>query len=101
MKTFLLLLLIAYTFTLNAQTTGYSGTGSNIDVTHYACNWTIDPGATSKVISGSVTICFVTKVNNVSTVSFDFNKNSYNSGSLSVMYHGSSVAKSFPAMGNV
>jgi hypothetical protein len=101
MKTVLPFLFVISAFTLNAQTTGFTGTGSNIDVTHYACNWTIDPGASSKAISGSVTICFVTKVNNVSTVTFDFNKSSYNSGSLSVMYHGISVAKSFPATGNV
>jgi aminopeptidase N len=95
---FLFLLL---SFHVHAQTTGYSGTGANIDVTHYNCNWTIDPGAASKTISGSVTICFVTKTANVSAITFDFNKTSFNNGSLSVMYHGSAVSKSFPSSGNV
>jgi aminopeptidase N len=84
---------------LYSQTTGFSGTGGNIDVKHYSCNWTIDPGSSSKTISGSVTICFVTKASNVTTITFDFNKNSYNNGSLSVFYHGSSLSKSFPASG--
>lgn len=82
---------------LYSQTTGFSGTGGNIDVKHYTCNWTIDPGSSSKTISGSVTICFVTKASNVTAITFDFNKNSFNNGSLSVIYHGSSLSKSFPA----
>jgi hypothetical protein len=85
-----------------SQTTGFSGTGGNIDVTYYRCQWTIDPGA-AKNIAGSVTTYFKTTQANVSSVTLDFNKASFNNGSLSVKYHGSSsgVSFSFPASGNV
>lgn len=41
------------------NSTDNSGTGSNIDVVYYRCDWTIDPG-TSKNISGTVTTYFKT-----------------------------------------
>ena len=84
----------------NAQTTGYSGTGANIDVTYHRCNWHIDPNA-AKNIAGSVTTYFVTKVASVSQIKFDLNKASFDNGSLDVTYHGSSIAYSFPTTGNV
>ncbi|MBI5370571.1 MAG: hypothetical protein HZA79_00955, partial [Sphingobacteriales bacterium] len=52
-----------------AQTTGYSGTGANIDVTYHRCEWRINPDSASKGIKGTVTTYFVTKVANVSTIS--------------------------------
>lgn len=98
---FLLILLLSGNGLL-AQTTGYSGTGANIDVKYHRFEWTINPGA-GKTIAGTVTTYFETKVNNVSQITFDFTKASYNNGSLVVMYHGSTagVGVSFPSSGNV
>ena len=77
-----------------AQTTGYSGTGANIDVNYYLCQWTINPGA-SKNIAGSVTIRFKTVQPNVSSISIDLNNSSFNNGSLSVTFQGIACARSF------
>lgn len=79
---------------------GFSGTGSNIDVKYHRFTWTIDPDAAKK-LSGSVTTYFVTTQNNVNAINFDFNKSSFNNGSLSVSYHGAAVTASFPSSGNV
>ena len=88
----------------NSQTsedfTGHSGTGANIDVVYYRCDWTIDPSA-SKNIAGTVTTYFKTIATNVSVLTFDFNKASFNNGSLVVTYHGIICTKSFPASGAV
>ncbi len=85
-----------------SQTTGYSGTGANIDVNYHRFEWTLDPGA-GKTISGTVTTYFETRQNNVSLITFDFTKASFNNVSLVVKYHGSTagVVVSFPATGNV
>ncbi|MBI3137661.1 MAG: hypothetical protein HYZ15_03670, partial [Sphingobacteriales bacterium] len=45
---------------LFGQTSGYSGTGSNIDVTYHRCEWRINPDSASKGIKGTVTTYFVT-----------------------------------------
>jgi aminopeptidase N len=67
-------LLVAFTlssFFSHAQgTTGYSGTGSNIDVYNYQIWWRLNPDS-AVGIKGVVTIKFKTVVNNVTTVSFD------------------------------
>lgn len=96
-----LLLIFLNSTVLLAQTSGYSGTGDNIDVTYYRCQWRINPDSASKGIKGSVTVYFVTTVAGVSQVSLDLNKTSFNNASLSVYYHGSPVSFSFPATGNV
>lgn len=85
-----------------AQTTGYSGTGANIDVKYHRFQWTLDPSV-GKNIAGTVTTYFETKQNNVSQVTFDFDKSAFNNASLIVRYHGSTtgVSFSFPASGNV
>ena len=80
--------------------TGHSGTGANIDVVYYRCDWTIDPSV-SKNIAGTVTTYFKTIAANVSVLTFDFNKASFNNGSLVVTYHGITCTKSFPASGAV
>ena len=87
---------------LLAQTTGYSGTGANIDIKHHRFEWTLNPGA-GKTVTGTVTTYFVTTQNNVSLITFDFTKASFNNGSLVVKYHNSSagVGVSFPTTGNV
>ncbi len=82
-------------------TTGYSGTGANIDVKYYRCEWTINPADATKTLSGTVTVYFQTVVNNVSQISLDFRKSSFNNAGLVVNYHGSPVARSFPSAGNV
>lgn len=99
---FSLLIVLLSGYGLQAQTTGFSGTGANIDVKYHRFEWTINPGA-GKAIAGTVTTYFETKVNNVSQITFDFTKSSYNNGSLVVKYHGSTagVAFSFPTTGNV
>ncbi|MBI3137752.1 MAG: hypothetical protein HYZ15_04125, partial [Sphingobacteriales bacterium] len=53
----LVLLFPAFLF---GQTSGYSGTGSNIDVTYHRCEWRINPDSASKGIKGTVTTYFVT-----------------------------------------
>jgi hypothetical protein len=82
------------------NSTGYSGTGANIDVVYHRCDWTIDP-RTGKNVAGTVTTYFKTAQANVSAISFDLNKASFNNGSLVVTYHGIACTKSFPASGAV
>ena len=52
-------------------TTGFSGTGVNIDVYNYQIYWRVNPDSSSKGIKGVVKIKFKTTVANVSSVSFD------------------------------
>jgi len=85
---------------VQAQTTGYSGTGVNIDVVYHRAEWTIDPRDAAKVINGTVTTYFVTKQSNVSVITFDLNKTSF-SGKVSVKYHNNTVTSSFASTGNV
>jgi aminopeptidase N len=83
--------------------TGYSGTGSNINVVYHRAEWTINPDASTKTITGTVTTYFKTISAGVTTISFDLNKTSFNNASLSVKYHGNTtgVVLSFPTSGNV
>ncbi len=76
------------------NSTGNSGTGSNIDVVYYRCNWTIDPSV-SKNISGTVTTYFKTTVANVSVITFDLNNLVF--GSPVATYHGITCTSSFPS----
>lgn len=99
-RSFLLLLLLSGNI-LMAQTSGYSGTGANIDVTYHRCEWRINPDSASKGIKGSVTTYFITKAAGVSLITLDLNKTSFNNANLSVYYHGSPVTFSFPTTGNV
>ncbi|MBL7726372.1 MAG: hypothetical protein JNM68_01750, partial [Dinghuibacter sp.] len=82
-------------------TTGNSGTGANIDVKYHRFNWRINPDSSRKAIIGSVTTYFTCIAPNVSSISFDLNKSSFNNTGLRVTYRGSSVPFSFPASGNV
>ncbi len=92
---YLYLLATILSFSSFSQTTGYSGTGGNINVTYYRCEWTIDPNAASKTISGRVTMKFKTTQASVSGISIDLNNTSFNNGSLSVTYHGIGCTTSF------
>ena len=85
---------------LSPESVGNSGTGGNINVVYHRVNWTINPNDGTKTITGTVTTYFTTLVANVSTLSFDLNKASFNNGSLSVIYHGTTCVKSFPSSGN-
>jgi hypothetical protein len=76
------------------NSTGNSGTGANIDVDYYRCDWTIDP-TVSKNISGIVTVYFKTIVSNVTQITFDLNSTVF--GSPVARYHGSVVTSSFPS----
>ncbi|MEO6541874.1 MAG: hypothetical protein ABIN74_12805, partial [Ferruginibacter sp.] len=60
------------------NSTGNSGTGANINVDYYRCDWTIDPSV-SKNISGTVTVYFKTIVTNVSQITFDLNSSVFGS----------------------
>ena len=53
--------------------TGFSGTGSNIDVHHHTCSWRINPDSTVNYIKGFVQTDFTTIQNNVTSISFDLN----------------------------
>ncbi len=81
--------------------TGQSGTGANINVVYHRADWTVNPNAASKTITGTITTCFKTLTANVSSLSFDLNKTSFNNGSLVITYHGSNCSFSFPTTGNV
>lgn len=107
MKVFILALsfLVAPVMVLQAQdgyyhdfdskrTTGKSGTGDNIDVNYYRCDWTIDPRTTSKTITGTVTTYFTTTTTNVNTIKIDLNSGSFNNSSLVVKYHGTTCTRS-------
>jgi hypothetical protein len=80
----------------STSSTGFSGTGANIDVVYQRLNWRINPDS-SKGIKGVVTIYFVTTQANVSQITFDLNSTSFNNASFSVKYHGSTITASFPA----
>lgn len=101
LRSFFVALLILLNSFLFAQTSGYSGTGGNIDVVYHRCNWRINPDSATKAIKGSVTTYFVTKAASVSRVTFDLRKSAFNNTNLSVAYHGSPVTFSFPASGMV
>lgn len=81
------------------NSTGYSGTGANMDVVYQRCNWTFNPSV-SKLVTGTIITYFKTVSSNVSTLSFDLNKTSFNNGSLVVNYHGTNCTRSFPSIGN-
>ncbi|MFN8250718.1 MAG: M1 family aminopeptidase [Ferruginibacter sp.] len=83
-----------------SNSVGYSNTGSNIDVVYHRCDWTIDPTA-AKNIAGTVTTYFKTLSANVSSLTFDLNKTSFNNASLIVTYHGTVCTRSFPASGAI
>ncbi|MBK7308149.1 MAG: hypothetical protein IPI88_14760 [Chitinophagaceae bacterium] len=76
------------------NSTGNSGTGANIDVDYYRCDWTIDPGI-SKNISGTVTIYFKTTTANVAQITFDLNSVVF--GAPVARHHGFICTSSFPA----
>ena len=72
---------------------GQSGTGANINVVYHRINWTIDPNGATKTITGTVVTYFKTLVANVSSITLDLNTSSFNNGSLSVTYHGTTCTK--------
>lgn len=76
------------------NSTGNSGTGANIDVVYYRCDWTIDPGV-SKNIAGTVTTYFKTTVANVSIITFDLNSSVF--GTPVAKHHGITCTSSFPS----
>ncbi len=55
----------------HTESTGFSGTGANIDVLYHKVYWRINPDSTVKYIKGSVQTNFKTIQANVSTISFD------------------------------
>jgi aminopeptidase N len=83
------------------NSTGNSGTSSNINVLYHRIAWTVNPNDASKNITGTITTHFKTLVANVAAISFDLNKNSFNNGALVVTYHGTNCSWSFPASGSV
>lgn len=87
-------------------TSGYSGTGSNIDVIYQRCEWRFHPDSPSalspvKYLRGKVTTWFKTMSAGVNQISFDLNKTSFNNADLAISYHGSAVTYSFPSSGAV
>ncbi len=57
----------------SVSSSGFSGTGSNIDVIYHKIYWRINPDSSVKYIKGSVQTNFITTVNNVSVITFDLN----------------------------
>ena len=82
------------------RTAGNSGTGQNIDVKYHRFEWYLNPDG-PKNIQGSVTTYFVTTQPNVKTISFDFNKSSFDNSDLTIKYHGTTINHYFPANENV
>ncbi len=85
---------------IGSFSTGYSGTGSNIDVNYQRFEWTADPDDATKTLTGKITTFFSTTTSNVSSLSFDFNSTSFNNGFLAIIYHGVFCTYSFPSSGN-
>jgi aminopeptidase N len=85
----------------NTESTGYSLTGSNIDVVYHRLNFTANPDDVTKTLTGLVTTYFKTIESNVATLSFDLNKTSFNNSNLIVTYHGQTCTINFPSSGNV
>ncbi len=85
---FLFCLTIAYCFSFAQGTTGYSGTGGNMDVVYHRINWTIDPTGTANHIDGTVVTYFKTRQANVSNITFDLNSSSFPAANVTVKYHG-------------
>ncbi len=83
-----------FNFPGSENSTGNSGTGANIDVDYYRCDWTIDP-TVSKNISGTVTVYFTTISANVSQITFDLNSTVF--GSPVAKYHGAVITSLFPS----
>ncbi len=79
--------------------TGFSGTGANMDVIYHRVNWTVDPNAGAN-ITGTITTYFKTIQSNVSVISFDLVKQSFQN-TVTARYHGTSCSVSFPSAGNV
>lgn len=78
--------------------TGFSGTGANMNVTYHRVNWTVDPNAGSN-ITGTITTYFKTTQPNVAVISFDLVKQSFQN-SVTARYHDINCNVSFPASGN-
>lgn len=98
-----LLSALFFSFTLSAvfsQTTGYSGTGKNIDVTYQRCEWRINPDSASKGIKGNVTVYFVTKAASVSSFTLDLRRSVFNNANLAAKYHGVATTVTFPTTGD-
>jgi len=92
-KLFLIFLCLAfYVKNTQAQTTGYSGTGANINVVYHRAEWTITPDAT-KNITGTVTTYFETTQSSVIKITFDLN----DAHTFSASYHGSSISTARPS----
>lgn len=85
----------------NAKTSGFSSTGSNLDVVFHRLNFTANPDDATKTLIGDVTTYFKTTEPNVISLSFDFNKNSFNNTDLIVKYHGVNCVVNFPSTGNI
>lgn len=94
--TFLLLAVCSF----SQPTKGYSGTGSNIDVTYQRCEWRINPDSAAKGIKGNVTVYFVTKAPNVSSFTLDLRRSAFNNASLAATYHGAPTTVVFPTTGD-
>ena len=79
--------------------TGTNGSGANMDVVYHRANWTVNPNS-SAFISGTVTTYFKNIQSNVTSISFDFIKASFENN-VQAIYHGVNCSVSFPTTGNV
>ena len=58
---------------VSVTSSGFSGTGANIDVIYHKISWRINPDSAIKYIKGYVQTNFKTIQNNVNSISFDLN----------------------------
>lgn len=79
------------------SSTGFSGTGSNIDVVFQRCNWRLNPDSSVKAIGGSVTTWFKTTAANVSAITFDLN----GVFTVSAKYHGNAITVTRPTTNTI
>lgn len=83
------------------ESTGNSGTGTNINVIYQRCKWAADPDDATRTLTGDVTMVFKTIEANVNSINLDLKKASFNNAFLIVTYHNQNCSYSFPTTGYV
>jgi len=91
---------------LGQSSTGYSGTGANINVVYHRAEWRINPdsvngsGTSVKAISGCVTTYFkIVDNSGAATITFDLRQSAFNNANLQVRFDGNilpAASVSFP-----
>ena len=80
----------------DANFTGQSGTGANIDVVYHRIWWRINPDS-AKAIKGTITTHFKTIAANLASITFDLRQSAFNNANLVVKYHGITCTRTVSA----